>query len=162
MPNFETFQKRSITVSTEPRVTLQRKGPISLNKAAYQALGEPPAIELLFDREAKIVGLRGASSRKANAYSVRVVGKSTYLVAGSAFTKYYGIRVDESRRFPARMYGDVLGFDLHEGKPVTSNRNGRNGHATRSGAGETQRSPWRSSQAEGVHSQGEARQAVGV
>ena len=129
IPNFETFQKRSLQMPTEPMVTLQRKGPISLNRAAYEALGEPSAIELLFDRQAKIVGLRGASPRKADAYTVRTVGKGTFLVAGGAFMKYYGIDSNVSRRFPARKYGsNILGFNLRDGREVTSNRNGKNGH----------------------------------
>jgi hypothetical protein len=46
-----------------------------------------------------------------------------YLVAGTAFTKYYGIDTSVSRRWQAAMEGDILCVDLkQESTVVTGNR----------------------------------------
>jgi hypothetical protein len=102
---------------------------ISLNRAAYHAIGEPSYIEMLYDPDEKIVGVRPVKEKLPHAYPVRVQGRAashTYLLAGLAFMKYYGILPDVSVRYMAEMYGDVLGVDLKKkGLEVTSNRNRR-------------------------------------
>lgn len=136
MPNFETFKKGASPREKRSFVTLQRTGPVSLNLAAYEALGRPEAIELLFDPAERIVGLRPSGRDNRNAYPVRPVGRATFVVAGRAFMKYYGIEVKQGRRFPARILDGVLAFELRSGEIRTSNRNGRrgtNGHDKRKG-----------------------------
>lgn len=128
MPNFQVFDKRAVPSSVEPMVTLQRSGPISLNRAAYQAIGEPSHLELLYDPDERVIGFRAAKEKPPHAYPVRVQGHAThsYLVAGLAFVKYFDILPKVSVRYVAQMYGDVLGVDLKQkGLEVTSNRSGR-------------------------------------
>ncbi len=48
----------SHTVPDEPMFTLQSRGLISLNEAAFKALGEPVAVALLYDVNKGIIGLR--------------------------------------------------------------------------------------------------------
>lgn len=127
---FETFTQRTARTESEPSITIQKRGVISMNKPAYVLLGEPKAVELLYDAEKKVVGLRAATPRKAYSYKVRPVG-SSFCVTGQAFVKYYGISTDAAKRYPAQLYEqDVVGVDLTaEGVEVTSNRNrSRNGH----------------------------------
>jgi hypothetical protein len=127
MPNFEVFDKRAVPISGEPMVTIQRKGPMSLNQAAFHALGKPSHVELLYDPNERIVGFRAVSEPLAHAYPVRQQGRShTYLIAGHAFIRYYDIPNDVSIRYVAKMFDDVLGVDLKQkGLQVTSNRSGR-------------------------------------
>jgi hypothetical protein len=128
MPNFQVFDKRAVPSSVEPMVTLQRSGPISLNRVAYHAIGEPSHVELLYDPDEKIIGFRAAVGQPAHAYPVRVQGHAThsYLVAGLAFMKHFNILPKVSLRYVAQMYDDVLGVDLKEkGLEVTSNRSAR-------------------------------------
>lgn len=128
MPNFETFTKRMVPLTKAPTVTLQKRGTLSLNKAAHVAMGEPATVELLFDKDEQVIGIRGVSSEKAHAYPVRGVGKdaTTFIVAGTAFAKYYGINTDDSRRFPAEMVEDVLCINLRgDSTIVTGNRQKR-------------------------------------
>jgi hypothetical protein len=126
MPNFEVFDKRSVPISGEPMVTVQRKGPISLNLAAFHALGKPSHIELLYDPNERIMGFRALNEPLAHAYPVRQQGRShTFLIAGHKFLKYYGIPNEVSIRYVAKLYDDVLGVDLKQkGLEVTSNRSG--------------------------------------
>jgi hypothetical protein len=127
MPNFEVFDKRAVPISGEPMVTIQRKGPMSLNQAAFHALGKPSHVELLYDPNERIVGFRAVSEPLAHAYPVRQQGRShTYLIAGHAFIRYYDIPNEVSIRYVAKMFDDVLGVDLKQkGLQVTSNRSGR-------------------------------------
>lgn len=125
MPNFETFTKRMVPLTKAPTVTVQKRGILSLNKAAHVAMGEPATVELLFDKAEQIIGMRGLSTEKAHAYPVRGVGKdaTTFIVAGTAFTKYYEINTDVSRRFAAEMVRDVLCINLRgDSTIVTGNR----------------------------------------
>jgi hypothetical protein len=129
MPNFQVFDKRAVPISGDPMVTIQRTGVISLNRAAYHAIGEPSYVEMLYDPDERIVGVRPVKEKLPHAYPVRVQGRAashTYLLAGLAFMKYYGILPEVSIRYMAEMYGEVLGVDLKkQGLEVTSNRNRR-------------------------------------
>jgi hypothetical protein len=126
MPNFEVFTRRMVPLVKQPAVTIQRRGNISVNRAAYEALGKPEAVELLYDPDEKIVGFRPIPTTKDHAYPMRPQGQKEigpYLVAGMAFTKYYGIDTTVARRWPAEMQGDILCVDLkQESTIVTSNR----------------------------------------
>jgi hypothetical protein len=131
MPNFRVFDKRAVPASGDPMITFQRAGSISLNKAAYQAIGEPSYVELLYDPDERIVGFHALIEKLPHAYPVRVQGQAaspshTYLVAGLAFMKYYDILPEVSTRYMGEMYDEVLGVDLKKkGLEVTSNRNRR-------------------------------------
>lgn len=131
MPDFEVFTRRMVPMTKQPSVTIQKRGLISLNRSAQVALGEPEAIELLYDREQKIVGIRPVDPKEPHAYPLRAQGgktDGTYLIAGTAFTKYYGISTEISRRFVAEMQDGVLCIDLNKDSTiVTSNRNSRGG-----------------------------------
>lgn len=129
MPKFEVFTRRMVPLAEKPYVTIQKRGNIALNKSAQAALGEPAAVELLYDVEKKIMGLRAVETTVEHAYPLRSQGGKDigpYLVAGMAFTKYYGIDTTTARRYSAEMEDDVLCIDLSQpGTVVTSNRNGR-------------------------------------
>jgi hypothetical protein len=123
VPNFSTFDRRSVPVTAMPLITLQARGNLSLNRKAYQELGEPETVELLYDEGQKIIGLRPVDPSTPHAYPVREMGRrgSNYYVAGKAFCDFYGIETGVARRYMAHSYpGDVLGIDLRE-KPLKSN-----------------------------------------
>jgi hypothetical protein len=124
---FERFDKRSVPIAENPFVTIQMRGPISLNYSAYETLGGPEAVEMLYDREKQIVGLRSISPKEAYAFPVRPQGRkgkrpSNFVVAGQAFTKHYGIDTSVARRFPAEMQDDILTVDLKRGTVATGPR----------------------------------------
>ncbi|MFE3449681.1 hypothetical protein ACFXJ8_12170 [Nonomuraea sp. NPDC059194] len=126
MPNFETFTKRMTSIVKQPFVTIQKRGTMSLNSAAYAALREPEAVELLYDAEERIIGFRGVPKESEHAYPLRPqAGKSVgpYIVSGTAFAKYYGIDTTVSRRWVGYLDDGILCIDLKgPGTEVTSNR----------------------------------------
>lgn len=120
---FETFYRQRAPLSVDPMLTIQRRGNFSINAAAHTALGEPEAVEFLYDRDEKRMGIRKVQPLSESAYAVRPNGKSSWIIAGMAFTQYYGIPSDVARRWIGRLEGDILVFDLNEeGKEVVSNR----------------------------------------
>jgi len=117
---FEVFSKRSAGKMKQPTITVQKRGTLSVNAsaAAFLAGGEIPdkeiPIELLFDRELNVLGMRRAQSDHVSVYMLRKQAKSdSFLLAGKAFTAYYGIPTGEARRFVAKDFGDgILGAEL--------------------------------------------------
>ncbi len=113
MTEFEVFTKRSRPISTQATVSIQKKGNFALNQVAYEMLGQPEAVELLFKRTERIMGLRAVTKDMRHGYPVRKQQNSqSYLLAGRAFTQYYNIDVGVTRRYDARMEGDVLVVDV--------------------------------------------------
>jgi len=114
--SFETFKRQRVPLNRGPAITFQRRGTVSLNSAAYQALGEPETVELLFDRERKLMALNKVPSDTTHAYPVRPFGKgNTFLVSGKAFMKFYGIEIGPARRWVGKPEPDgLLVVDLNE------------------------------------------------
>lgn len=128
---FEVFQKSSAPVSKVPTVTVQKRGLLSVNRAAHALIGSPEFVELLWDAERRIIGLRPAAADSPNAYPARPQSansdKGPILVAGSVFTRHYDIPTGESRRWVVRADEGILCIDLtQESQLATSNRNSRN------------------------------------
>ncbi|MHB8466743.1 MAG: hypothetical protein ACYDH6_19230 [Acidimicrobiales bacterium] len=131
LPGFEVFTRRRYRPDEqEPWVTIQKAGGISFNNAAFEALGEPKAIELLFNRKQRILGVRSVDSSVPHAYKVQAPGGGKrdkgFIISGRSFMAFYGIEQDEARRRKATVDSGTLYVDLNEpGVVVTSNRTGR-------------------------------------
>jgi len=111
---FEVYDKRRASASKHPYVTMQRRGPFSFNRAAYELMGSPEAIELLYDRDEERIGFRPASPDRPQAFPMRPQGKNsvTHIVAGQSFANHYGLDVSVARRYPVRMEDEILVLDL--------------------------------------------------
>lgn len=110
----------------EPAVTIQKRGALSLNTAAYEALGSPKHVALLYDRDEQLMGMRKVNATTPHAYVVRGVGnnQATHVVSGKAFLSYYEIPRDVARRWTAKVEDDVLVIDLKQpGFEVTGHTN---------------------------------------
>jgi hypothetical protein len=106
---FEVFSKQAFAAAGEPTVSIQRRGIISMNHAAFVALGEPEAVELLYDRAKHLVGLRAVEPDAETANPVRSDGSSSgHVVTAMKFTKHYGIPTDVGHRWVAKLDGDIL------------------------------------------------------
>lgn len=116
MPHFEVFTGRASPIPRDAALTIYPRGVFSINRAACKSLGEPEAVELLFDPTERLIGLRGVSAQVSHAYPLRrQAASSSVLVSGRAFARHYGISTDVARRYPARLIGDVLAVDVKEG-----------------------------------------------
>jgi hypothetical protein len=126
MAQFDRFSRDLVALKRDPWVTIQKRGTISLNRSAYEILGSPDAVELLYDADSQIVGLRECDSHDRDAVRVRSpTGKDIgpFVVSAMAYLRFYEIAVEVSRRWPAYVEEGVLCVDLRTPSlPVTSNR----------------------------------------
>lgn len=115
--HFETFRKALVPLGRQPNVTIQRRGTITLNAAAFAALNEPEAVELLFDGDDSVLGLRAVPADVEHAAFVRPSnpnghGNGPYVISAMAFLRHYQIDTSEARRWHARLQRDILCIDL--------------------------------------------------
>ncbi len=121
--NFEEFSRKSAPIGAKPYVTIQRRGAISLNRTAFEDLGKPAAVKLLYDRAQRVIGLRATDPGIEGAYPVRTQASSNWLIAGTAFVAHWAIDTSVAKRYEAEMAGDVLVIDLkRDGVEVTGPR----------------------------------------
>jgi hypothetical protein len=121
--SFEVFKRHRMPSTQEPAIGIQKRGSLSLNTAAFEALGSPKHVELLYDAEERLIGIRKTTAANPHAYLVRGVGKNeaTHVVSGKAFLAYYNISRDVARRWLAEKRDDMLVVDLKQpGTEVTS------------------------------------------
>ena len=112
---FEVFTPEAAAESGPAHVSIQKQGIIAFNRAAFASLGEPKAIELLYDRERSLVGLRGVDASAPHALRVRTSSAGgTYVVSAARFVRHYGIPNDVGRRWSAQSEGDLLFIDISE------------------------------------------------
>ncbi len=125
---FERYDKRSAPIKTSPFVTIQRRGPMSLNMATYELLGRPEAAELLFDREGDRIGIRKVPPTEPYAFPVRPQGRkegkpSNFVLSTQTFTRYFEIDTSTAMRYPVEMQeDDILIVDLSRGVEATGPR----------------------------------------
>jgi hypothetical protein len=126
--DFERFDQRHIAIAGSPFVTIQRGGRVmTINRVAYEMLNSPEAVELLFSKKNRVIGLREVSKKEPFAFPLRPQGRkgaqpSNYLVAVQAFTKHYGIDTSVAMRYPAEMHEDILRISLDRGIVATGPR----------------------------------------
>ena len=126
--DFERFDQRHIAIAGSPFVTIQRGGRVmTINRVAYEMLGSPAAVELLYSQKNRAIGLREVSKKEPFAFPLRPQGRkgvqpSNYLVAVQAFTKHYGLDTSVAMRYPVEMQEDILTISLDRGMVATGPR----------------------------------------
>ena len=112
---FEVFDRKGTPTTNKPWVTIQARGSFGINRAAFEAMGKPEAVELLYDAEKNLVGFRPTDPEALNAYPVRKQQNSdSYVLAGRAFTSYYNIDTTEARRYMSKKMNGILVIALDE------------------------------------------------
>src|SRR5215210_2631623 len=92
--DFEEFDRKSTPIITTPLITIQKRGTFSANRAAFEALGEPEGIKLLYDKNQNVIGIRPADLEERNSYAMRKQPASdSYLFSGTAFANHNGIPI---------------------------------------------------------------------
>jgi hypothetical protein len=126
--DFERFDQRHIAIAGSPFVTIQKSGRVmTINRVAYEMLGSPEAVELLYSTKNRVIGIRKVSKKEPYAFPLRAQGRkgrqpSNYLVAVQAFTKHYNIDTSVAMRYPAEMQEDILTITLDRGIVATGPR----------------------------------------
>jgi hypothetical protein len=127
---FEIYRRERSPVAKAPAVTLTHRGQLSLNEPAYTALGSPEAVELMYSRSNRLIGIRPVDPGEPHAYKPRTATKNNghgpHVVSGSAFMNFFGIQPDQTRRYSVTVEDGILTIDLKKpGDPLTSSQTGR-------------------------------------
>lgn len=111
--NWTKFDRRASPITDEAFITIQRRGTFSVNRAAREAIGEPEAIELLYDADERVIGFRPVDPALPHAYRLRKQGRSnSWIIGGQAFTKTFKIDTEAAVRYAATIEDGVLVVDL--------------------------------------------------
>lgn len=112
---FEKFRRAKVTAGDTPIVAIHQRGIFAMNQAAFEALGSPQAVDLLFDRDEEVVGLKAAQRNDPDSYVVRQHTKYSYQVEGRSFLTYYELpKAVTGRRYSAKMVAGILEIDLRQ------------------------------------------------
>ncbi len=129
MPNFQRYERQFGRRLPEPLVSLQRNGVLALNLAAYEALGRPEAIALLFDPDERIIGLQPTTPEDLHAFTVRKNPRAQhYALAMKSFADHYGIALGETRRYRAEPMDGLLAVRLEQQPADGDQAPANNGH----------------------------------
>jgi hypothetical protein len=141
MSEFEVFDRGMLGRSwrrPRPAVTVHRCGRIAFNGAAMAALGSPPAVEYLADREGRVLGFRTAEPGSRDAY--RVSGKS-HTASARLVLRYLEADLSVTRRYPLTESGGVPCIDLGQPGELVTYRSVRAVAGSRPEAGTSPRCP---------------------
>jgi hypothetical protein len=114
-PNFEVFVNRRNRPTMELAASLHASGTLGITRGAFEALGSPEAVELLYDAEQHIIGLRPADPSLPHVYRLRhPPGSASYYLSIAALARQYRIDVTRRLHLAAQMIGDTLAIDLKQ------------------------------------------------
>ena len=85
-----------------------------LSRNAYEALGQPTHVVMLFEEETSTIGIRPVPPRTLNAFQLYDSGRSgAYRFHALRFVQKHDIRLDQTVRFPtATIENGVLILEL--------------------------------------------------
>lgn len=132
---FVVYQKGSAPAPTVPSATIQKRGLISINRAAMDLLKgdapeDPEGVELLWDEEQRTIALHAVPLTAPNAYPLRAQGNKhngPFLIAGTMFTKFIGLDTTEARRWTPFARDGLLCIDLNMESARVTGRGSRGG-----------------------------------
>ncbi len=83
-----------------PRVTLNYRGVMRLNKLAFEALGSPGAVKLFFDENEMVIALKPEDLRRRNAFPLKPKDRGrNRIIHTLPFCRHFEIKVERTVLF---------------------------------------------------------------
>jgi hypothetical protein len=97
----ELYKPQGPRRTKEATVTIQKDKTFSLNlnRSAWEAIGEPQHVHLLFDPDERLVVIRPAEETSLAAMNVKKYVDRYFRISASGFINHYAIPYDPSRRY---------------------------------------------------------------
>lgn len=114
MEVWEVFRGRPNGVRGVARVTLQRDGTLLLNALAYEQIGRPEAVELMFEVRTRRVGLKAIDAGEDHAFPVKQKKRmNQWEIRSSPFFVHHKIKTDRTVLFgKTEMVDGVMALEL--------------------------------------------------
>ena len=118
--NWEDFEQGPIEGHADRiYVTVNSRGNFFLNRRTLEAMGEPDAVTLMFDRRRSTIGVRRSPIDQKNAFRLKWKHRKRSdgrMIYAANFCRLYHIRPDETLRFAAAEVDKdgILILDLNE------------------------------------------------
>ena len=98
----------------QPTISIQKSGALTWNRGAQQALGEPEVVQILFDEERKLLGLRKVDG-ESEGFRVRRLGnQNTWITSARGALRRVGLLPSRAYRRVAELQEGVLAIDVSE------------------------------------------------
>lgn len=119
---FETFKKEGSNESFKGRgnfgprpagVSMGKKGVFTINPSAYEMMGKPKFVQLMFDAAAKRVGFHVVEKPTDDSYDVKVFPNGVqHRINSRKFAKHYKIKPSNRKPFELEREGDYYTFKV--------------------------------------------------
>lgn len=108
LDGFELFTEHRKHNASEPIITIHAKGVFALNGAALDRMGNPEAVELLFNAERRMVAMRPATPGRTSVV-VRFPNKGSRsaVVSAKSFLDRCGVNTDKALSLDVEFVGPV-------------------------------------------------------
>lgn len=122
--DFEIYNAGPVIKDPERvHVSISKLGHIFLNRRALEAIGEPDAVTLMFDRRRNIIGVMPSALHRPQSFPLKRKDKRTSLgrmVYANNFFRHYSIRPTETFAFldPKVNKDGILMLDLSDVRPI--------------------------------------------
>ena len=126
--HWTTFQGRAYgrARKDELRVTLGQRHVFYINKAAYEVLGRPGAVELRYDGNRRIIGMKPIDPRLKNAFPVKPHSTGNYhKIHAAAALRHFRLRIEGTNLFDAADFTDEGILELPMDSMITVGRGAR-------------------------------------
>jgi len=99
---FELFTMKSARSGREARVTVSKRGSLSLNTVCMAShFKDAEYVQLLYDAQSKRIAIKPATAGDEHTYKICRGKQGGGHVSGQGFLKYYKIPHDKTRSCPA-------------------------------------------------------------
>lgn len=100
MEVWEVFRGRPNGIRGVARVTMQRDGALLMNELAYEQIGRPEAVELMFEARTQRIGLKAIDPDEDHAFRVKKRKRmNQWEVRASPFFVHHRIKTDRTMLF---------------------------------------------------------------
>ena len=100
--------------TVQPTVSIQKSGAVTWNQSAHDAMGRPELVEILFDQDRSMLGLRPAE-RSEGSFRVRRLGpQNTWITSARGALRRIGLLPENAFRQVAKQEDSVLAIDVSE------------------------------------------------
>lgn len=127
MPNWDAFTIVGGRGVYEKRVSLSSRGIITLNQPSFDALGGPERVELFYDHEDELIGLKPSTPEIKHSVKIRKQGDNkSYLINARPFCYHFKISTSQTIRFKdITMSNGVMVLDINTASHVEPTRTAR-------------------------------------